>query len=121
MFLNSNAGTKRQTDHVHNARRAIHTALILDALYDYSSEHNGFPQTLPLVPTEICRTTAASCDGLVDLSFLLDADRHLNSIPVDPDAPLPNGTGYFVSQTETGKLSVTAPYAESGAIVGVTW
>ena len=61
---------------------------------------------------QICKTSAASCEGLVDLNLLTRTDKYLSSIPVDPVGKSQFWTGYNVVKGESGVVTVCAPLAE---------
>jgi hypothetical protein len=42
------------------------------------------------------------------------------SLPVDPQATTTDGTGYYVSKSSNGRVTVTALGAEQGASISVT-
>jgi hypothetical protein len=63
--------------------------------------------------TEICKTGASSCTGLVDLSVV--TPTYVGELPLDPRCPddcAANGTGYFVVEGADGRVTVDAPLAE---------
>lgn len=103
-----------------NSKRKADVRIILNAVYQYTIDKNELPKTIPLKNTEICKTGAASCAGLVDLSILTDKQLYLVQIPVDPNISSGNGSGYFIVKTAQGRISVTAPLAEQGESVSIT-
>jgi type II secretory pathway pseudopilin PulG len=61
---------------------------------------------------QICKTSSASCEGLIDLNLLTRTNKYLSSIPVDPASKSQLGTGYNVVKSESGVITVCAPLAE---------
>lgn len=104
-----------------NAERRSEVTSILDEVYQYSIDNNGtLPASITTTATEICRTGAASCAGLADLSVLTLNEAYLTSIPIDPSEEEGDGTGYTIMQSANGRITVAAPAAEQGATISVT-
>jgi hypothetical protein len=103
-----------------NKQRQKDVLAILDALYRYALDNAGvLPTQIPVTPTEICAGAAAECQGLIDLSKLLQ--KHLPSIPRDPLlTEIGASTWYFVSRSEAGRLTVSAPKAEQTTPISAT-
>lgn len=106
-----------------NAQRWSNVNAILNAVYQYSVDHDGtFPTALPAVPTEICKTGTApsicASNGLLDLTSL--TPTYVVTLPVDP-AELPGfGTGYLISTSTGNRVIVSAPHAEEGDVIEVS-
>lgn len=112
----------KQLGDTRNAQRKIDVNTILNAVYQHSLDNNGVlaPQ-ITTTPTEICKTGAASCATLVDLSSTTLNEKYLVSLPLDPQgASSTNGTGYIISKTANGRVKVEAPRAEQGTTISVT-
>lgn len=108
----------KQLESTRNAERQTEVAQIVTAVQQYSIANNGsVPSGITTTPTEICKTDA-SCAGLVDLSALVPL--YITSIPTDPTGASTNGTGYEISKTAAGDITVTAPNAEQGRTINVT-
>jgi type IV pilus assembly protein PilA len=106
-----------------DAQRQSDVYSILNALHQYALDNEGtFPEGLTSDELEICRTDSESCVDLVDLSPITDSERYLVSMPLDPQCPVSsancseNGTGYFVSVSENGRVTVNAYGAENNEI-----
>jgi prepilin-type N-terminal cleavage/methylation domain-containing protein len=105
----------RQFALARNAQRWSNVNAILNGAWQYAVDNKGsVPATIPTTATEICKTGATSCAGLVDLSVLTDEGKYIIAIPADPKAATDNGTGYFIQKLANERLSVTAPSAELG-------
>lgn len=119
--------TKKLADN-RNAQRRLEVKAILDAVSNYATTNSGvLPVSIPLstqclmsATNEICKTGAASCANLVDLSLLTENKKYLLSLPFDPTLSSPNGSGYRIAKDENNHVTVCAPGAEEGAIVSVT-
>ena len=118
----------RQLAQTRNAQRAVDVNTILNATYQYSIDQNGsLPASIPtnanctgLATNEICKSGAASCSGLVDLSVLTANEIYLVAIPTDPTGETTNGAGYHVAKSGNGRVTVCAPDAELGETISVT-
>ena len=106
-----------------DAQRASDMYSIAQAVYHYAADNEGdFPDTITIQDQEICKTDTESCAGLSDLSALTDSETYLIFSPVDPlcgSVPgvcAENGTGYFVSVTEGGRLTIKASSSENTVI-----
>jgi len=109
----------KQLEKMRNNQRRSDATLMLDAIYQYSVDNNGFSVALPEIPKEICKT-GAGCNGLVDLSVLTTGRKYLPSIPSDPKNNSVNGTGYQISKSSSGRITVSAMHPEGGAVISVT-
>jgi prepilin-type N-terminal cleavage/methylation domain-containing protein len=108
-----------------NAQRQADVTTTLNAVYQYSLDNNGsLPAAITTVSTEICKTGAGSCTGLIDLSSVTTSGKYVASLPIDPQCPTgcnANGTGYKISKdATTGRVTVTGPNAEQGKTISVT-
>lgn len=117
----------KQLGDTRNAQRRADVNTILNATYQYTIDNNGLlPTTIAnstcatIVTNEICKTGAASCAGLIDLPVLTANEKYLTSIPVDPTGVTLNGTGYRVTKSANGRITVCAPSAEQGAAISIT-
>lgn len=111
-----------------NAQRKADVNTILNAAYQYFIDTGSLPTTIPVstcdatTDNEICRTDAISCSGLVNLSVLIESEKYLTSIPMDPLAKVStstnstNGTGYKIGKDSYNRLVVCAPLAEGSAV-----
>jgi prepilin-type N-terminal cleavage/methylation domain-containing protein len=111
----------KQLADTRNAQRKVDVNTILNALSQYAIDNNGvFPTTVATNPLEICKTGVADCGDLTDLSVITLNGKYLMSLPVDPQAPEGDRTGYFVSKDSYGHATVSAPYAEQDVVISVT-
>ncbi|HNX10942.1 MAG TPA: type II secretion system protein [bacterium] len=103
-----------------NAQRRADVNTILNAVYQYAIDSNGtIPAAITTSSTEICKTSS-TCTGLIDLSVLTASEKFLTSIPTDPTGATTNGTGYRISKSANGRVTITAPSAEDSATISVT-
>lgn len=116
----------KQLADTRDSQRKSDVNTILDATYQYSIDNSGnIPASIATSATcdtpatnEICKTDAASCAGLIDLSGLTTNQKYVVSMPLDPSNPTTNvnGTGYFIAKSTNGRLTVCAPLAENVSI-----
>jgi hypothetical protein len=97
---------------------------IAAALNSYTVDKGKLPVTIPTTPTYICNTTATPCKTahFVDLSFLYTSGQYMTTIPSDPTGgKVKYTTGYQIARdTASGKLVLSAPRAEEGAVISTT-
>ncbi len=115
----------KQLGDTRNSQRRVDVTTILDAVYQYSLDNNGnLPASVLALqvntPTEICKTGAGNCAGLVDLTVLTTNEKYLTSLPIDPSGGTQNGNNYKISRTGNNRVTVSAPNAEQGATISVT-
>lgn len=112
----------RQFAQARNTQRTSDVNAILNATYQYAVDNNGrLPTTINPTPTPACRTGAVSCAGLIDLTVLTTLERYLVSMPIDPSGTTnTNSTGYNISTTTNGRVTVSAPQAELQVTISVT-
>lgn len=89
----------KQLGDTRNAERRVDVNTILNAVYQYSLDAQVLPATITTVSTEICRTGASSCSGLIDLSVLTASQKYIVSLPIDPQSTSTDGAGYFISKS----------------------
>lgn len=117
----------KQLGDTRNAQRRVDVNTILNAVYQYTVDNNG---TLPTIPTatcalvatnEVCKLTATgTCSTGVALSVLTTSEKYLTSMPIDPTTSSTNGTGYYITKSTNGRVTVCAPSAEQSATISVT-
>lgn len=112
----------KQLGDTRNAQRHADVATILNAVYQYDIDNSGIlPLSITTTPTEICKTGATTCTGLVDLSVLTLNEEYLTAIPHDPNGTCNiNGVCYQISKSVNGRITVSAPNAEQGVTISVT-
>lgn len=111
----------RQLAQTRNSQRRVDTNTILNAVYQYALDNNGtLPATITTTATNICKTGAADCTGLIDLAVLTAAERYVVSIPVDPSTSSATDTGYRIVKTANSRVTVSGPNAELGETISVT-
>jgi type IV pilus assembly protein PilA len=104
-----------------NAQRWSDVNTILNAVHQYAVDNKGnLPSTITTSLTEICRTDAVSCAGLIDLSDVTFEERYVLSIPRDPTSASTNGTGYFIKKDAYNRLTVKASFAQLGVTIEVS-
>jgi prepilin-type N-terminal cleavage/methylation domain-containing protein len=106
-----------------DAQRISDVYTILNALHQYALDNEGaFPEGLGVEEMEICRTDSVNCEGLLDLAPVTGNQQYLVAFPLDPQCPQSDancseyGTGYFISLSENGRITVNAYGAENGEI-----
>lgn len=118
----------KQLADTRNAQRRSDVTTILNAIYQYSVDNNGqIPSGINTDTTcdantaanEVC-TEGSTCTTGTDLSPLSANDEYIVAVPQDPTAATADGTGYYVIQSSTGRVTVCAPNAEQGASIEVT-
>jgi prepilin-type N-terminal cleavage/methylation domain-containing protein len=112
----------KQLASTRDARRRSDITTILNAVYQYAIDHAGVvPPGIPsnAAARGICKVTAASCVGGVNLNVLTGA--YLINLPVDPKAAS-NGTGteYYIRQDNGGRITVSAPLQENSSDITTT-
>lgn len=115
----------KQLGDTRNAQRRADVNTILNAVYQYALDNNGnLPVAITTTATEICKTGAASCTSLVDLTVLTTNEKYLVAMPSDPQCPTAcsgaDGGGYTILKTANGRITVAAPDAEQSATITVT-
>lgn len=106
-----------------NARRHADLNAIFKAVYEYSIDYGGeFPDAITDTKTEICKTDAEDCTGLIDLSVLTDQEMYLIVLAEDPRNPKKdtNGTSYTINTDKHGRIVLSAPLAELGHTIQIT-
>ncbi len=116
----------KQLGETRNAQRRVDVNTILNAVYQYTIDNNGtLPTTIAsstcasVATNEICKI-GGTCTGLIDLLVLAANEKYLVSIPSDPTGASTNGTGYRISKSANGRVTVCAPSAEQSATISVT-
>lgn len=110
----------KQLADTRNAQRRTDVNTTLNAVYQYAIDNKGsLPPTITTTSTEICKT-GGSCTGLIDLLVLTSSEKYLTAIPVDPSSTSVNGTGYNISKSANGRITVSAPSAEQSVTISVT-
>ena len=103
-----------------NAQRHSDVTTIINAIHQFAIDNTGIiPSTILSGSTEICKTDATSCTGLIDLSVLTFEERYVLELPTDPTSASANGTGYFVFRTAFDRVFVTAPFAQLSETIEV--
>lgn len=116
----------KQLGDARNAQRRSDVNTILNAIYQYSIDNDGLPSAIQQTTTTNCNTGSSyhickdsgNCTGATDLSVLTTSEKYLIGIPVDPAFKSnTNLTGYYVTKTTNGRVTVCAPSAEQGATI----
>jgi len=111
----------KQLGDTRNAQRRSDVNTILNAVYQYAIDNSGtLPAAITTSSTEVCKTGAVSCSGLIDLSVLTASEKYLTSVPTDPTGVSTNGSGYNIIKSANGRVTVSAPSAEQSATISVT-
>lgn len=110
----------RQFAQGRNSQRLSNVNTILNAAHQYAVDNTGtLPASIPtsadcagVATNEICKTDAADCTDLVDLSVLTANEIYVVSIPYDPSGATTNGAGYHIAKSTNGRITVCSPDAE---------
>lgn len=109
-----------------NAQRKADVNTILNAVYQYTIDNASLPSGVSTAQKEICvgNTATTTCTGaspaLTTLNELIWSEKYLAALPVDPQATTTNGTGYYISKSANGRVTVKALAAENSATITVT-
>lgn len=115
----------RQFGQANNTRRRSDVLQILNAIHQYSAEHNGqLPaDILALVadtPTEISTAGLDVCTELMnDYLPALPTDPSLD-IPAITDCTVAYTTGYLVTRDAANRITVTAATTDNSESISVT-
>jgi prepilin-type N-terminal cleavage/methylation domain-containing protein len=109
----------RNLSDTRNAQRRLDVNTINSAVYQYAIANGTVPASITVTPTAAC-ASGGVCTGLVDLTVLTALGRYLVAIPKDPTTGTANSTGYNISRDANGRIVVSAPGAEVGAVISVT-
>lgn len=114
----------RQLAQARNAERRSEVLDILNAIHQYAIDTGSLPSTVVVTTQEICNTDGAvNCPSLLDLSVLVQNQRYLTKVPLDPLCPsvcAAGGVGYTASKTVNDRVVVSAPDAELGETISVS-
>ena len=110
----------KQLADARNSQRRADATTILNAVYQYTVDNNGsLPASITTTPTAAC-ATGGTCTGIIDLSVLTANEKYLVSLPKDPSSGTTNSTGYNISKSANGRVTVAAPSAENSVTISVT-
>ena len=115
MIVISDINPARQLKTGRDVQRESDINLILSVVLKYELDTGNIPATITGTSTEICKTDAVSCAGLIDLSVLTQFEDYLSTIPVDPSGASSNGTGYYIFD-DGSKTYIDAPYSELSVV-----
>jgi hypothetical protein len=115
-FLITNT-PKKMSENRNSQRRSDILSLSV-ALYQYTAENNALPEAIDKNIKEICKKDM-DCKGMVDLGDLVKK-KYIGSIPYDPQKSSAFGTGYMISRSDDGRISIIAPGAELGVKISAT-
>ncbi|HRH93072.1 MAG TPA: prepilin-type N-terminal cleavage/methylation domain-containing protein [Candidatus Peribacteria bacterium] len=111
----------KQLGDARNAQRRSDVNTILNAVYQYSIDHNGnLPSTITSVTTPVCKSGVnVDCvtDGYVNLNMLTGS--YIVGLPNDPQSATATSTNYTIVKVNN-RVTVAAPGAEQGASIAVT-
>ncbi|MEI7719735.1 MAG: type II secretion system protein [bacterium] len=104
-----------------DAQRNTDLGNILNAFYQYALDNqNQLPATITTTPTNICKTGAASCAGLIGLSVLTTNQTYLPTLPIDPLSTSTNDTKYTISKNANNRVTLSAPNVEGTTTMSLT-
>ena len=104
----------KQFGEAQNAQRRSDVRSILDAVHQYSIDNYGSLPSEEIPSGSTCSVDGAeicianiSCAG-VSLDELVNDEIYLTSIPTDPSGATDEGTGYYIMENGSGRVSVCA-------------
>lgn len=105
-----------------NSQRRSDVVNILNAVYQYKIDNKDvLPANISSVPNAICRNRDSKCEGLVDLTEVFVSEKKmLSKMPVDPREKNKDLSGYQISLSANGRISVMAPLAENNAVISLS-
>jgi type IV pilus assembly protein PilA len=115
----------RQLAQARNAQRGSDVNTLLNAIYQYSIDTNGnLPGILSgstaITNGRLCKTMACTETNSVNISRYLTGS-YVVGMPGDPSKSTGSGfTGYNITETSNGRITVTSPYAELSQTISVT-
>ena len=124
----------KQLGGTRNAQRRVDVNTILNAVYQYAIDNNG---TLPnnittaacgsATADEICATGSTNASGVCSNASLTSLgsttlnQKYIVSVPSDPSgATTTAGSGYHVTKSVNGRITVCAVTEENGAVITAT-
>ena len=124
----------KQLAEARNAQRRSNVNTILNAIHQYAIDNDGDLPGPDTITTGACAAGAGEdlcidgspCTTGLDLSDVLTDEKYIVEFPIDPQQPTADGggdedeeTGYAVTQSANGRVTVCAPLAEEGATIEV--
>jgi len=108
-----------------NARRRSDVNAIVNAIAQYTLDHNGvLPADITSDNRPICKakvsSTACQSVNAAYLPELIINESYLVSIPYDPMGHTEFTTGYFIKKSPNNKIYVSAPLAEQNETIIVS-
>lgn len=121
----------KQLGDTRNAQRRSDVLTILNAAYQFSIDNSGYLPASTTLTTTACSLADdeigvddASVINLYDELVVSSGDTtYLVEMPTDPQATSTAsgaGTGYAITKTSSGRLTVCAPLAENDVTISVT-
>lgn len=103
-----------------NSERKSEVQELMNALYQYDIDNKEFPKGIEEYPKDICRLhVEKDCQGLLYLQDLVNDQRYLVSLPIDPSVNQGITTGYQIQRTAEGRIIVSAPLAENDEVIKI--
>lgn len=110
----------KQLADARNTQRRADATTILNAVYQYTVDNSGvLPASITTTPTAAC-ATGGTCTGLIDLTVLTTNEKYITALPKDPSSSTANSTGYNISKSANGRVTIAAPSAENSVTISVT-
>jgi prepilin-type N-terminal cleavage/methylation domain-containing protein len=115
-----------QLSKTRDAERQSEVNAILNAVSQYILNEATVPAAIPTATCtpgtaaqEVCKAAATgTCSTGVALSTLL-VDDYIAALPADPSAST-DGTGYYITKTANGRVTVCATAETAGTTISVT-
>jgi type IV pilus assembly protein PilA len=107
-----------------DAQRRSDVNTILNAMYQYSFDHNGsMPIKIPSVATAICKasTGPTDCANAGGLNLRVLTGSYIVTIPADPQITQESlVTGYTMMLDSNARITVSSPMTEYGPVISIT-
>jgi hypothetical protein len=113
----------RSSPEVRNRERTDMLHQLATALTQYRKDHGSLPVSIGS-STQICTSFGNYCSQvhLADLSFLMTGGNYIPTIPTDPlGGTAARGTGLFIEKFADGSLRLSAPRAELGQTISLSF
>lgn len=110
---------RRQIGNINNAQRKSDIFSIYNAINQYRDINSGkLPEgIIANISKNICQPGCVESENQIDISSELEPYISFGKIPIDPKQEGLVITGYAVYVDIQGKVIVSAPLAENGAII----
>lgn len=103
---------------VNNAQREADVLTIYTAINQYRNINSGnLPSGITNEVKDICQPGCTLDNSKIDISSDLESYLPFGNMPIDPQQPNSDTTGYSVYVNSQGNVIVSAPLAENGETI----